>query len=329
MMKALYSLKRKMKMKINRKIIPAFFLATALMMEHVIAAESISIVVPFPAGGPTDFIARHFAPQLEKELNTIVIVENKPGASGNIGMQYVAKKQDATLVHTTAAMQAVNPLMYPNSKFHPKQDLIPVGITGAMPNVLVVHPDSGINSVTQLIDIGKNRDLSFATFGPGSSPHIYGATLQNAKNFSATPIAYKGSGDAIIDMLAGRIDFMFDSLTTSIGHVQSNKLIPLAITSKERSPLLPNTPTLAELGIDNADLNFWFALQVSADTDPQKVEQLRNAVYKATQSQDYINAISTRGVQAFSVQPQDLTLFFENEFDAWSSTAEKMGLKAN
>lgn len=318
---------------LRKSLLQTFIFTTALTCSAspTFAAETVSIVVPFSAGGPTDFIARHFAPALEKELNSVVIIENRPGASGNIGTQYVvnSKKPELTLVHSTPSMQAVNPLMYPQAKFHPQEDLIPVGITGAMPNVLVVHPDSEYQSLEKLLDASKTHNLTYATFGPGSSPHIYGASLQYAKDFEATAIPYKGSGDAIVDMLAGRIDFMFDSLSTSIGHIQSQKLTPLAITSKERSPLLPNTPTLSELGIDNADLNFWFALQVNKNIKPEELEKLRKAIYEAAQDPEYIAAIKKRGVVPFQVAPDQLSNFVNEQYSIWTEAANTIDLKAD
>lgn len=290
----------------------------------------VKIVVPFSTGGPTDFIARHFAALFAEELGTTVIVDNRPGASGNIGTQLVidSPADGLTLVHTTAGMQAVNPLMYPTARFHPNQDLVPVGITGALPNVLVVHPDSGIRSLAALIEKGKRSDLTYATFGPGSSPHVYGATLQRATGIKATPIPYKGSGSAIIDMLAGQIDFMFDSLTTSVGHVRAGKLTGLAVTSRTRSEVLPEIPTLGELGIPAADLDFWFALQVKAGTAKEDVEALRGAVARVTRNPRYIDGMKARGVQSLPVAPDQLERFVKTEYDKWTAAAKAIDLKA-
>ncbi|MDQ2151821.1 tripartite tricarboxylate transporter substrate-binding protein, partial [Alcaligenaceae bacterium C4P045] len=214
----------------------------AVMAQLIGDQSTIRLVVPFSAAGPTDFIARLFAQALSEELKATVVVENKAGASGNIGTQFVvdAPAEGTMLVHTTAAMQAVNPNLYPGQRFDPAKDLVPIGITGSLANVLVVHPDSGMKTIEDLIKKGKEKELTFATFGPGTSPHIYGELLRGLTGIKAIPIAYKGSGNAKADMLAGRIDFMFDSMTTAVTTVEGGQLVGLAITSQERSALLPN-----------------------------------------------------------------------------------------
>ena len=152
--------------------------------------------MPFSAGGPTDFIARLVAEPLSRELGQQVIVQNKPGASGNVGYQSVLNgpADGYTLMHNTVGMQAINPLMYPSAKMHPLQDYVPVGITGAMPNLLVVNPErTPVKTLDELVERGRatSNGLSYATFGPGSSPHVYGALLQKAAKFQAVGVAYK------------------------------------------------------------------------------------------------------------------------------------------
>jgi tripartite-type tricarboxylate transporter receptor subunit TctC len=306
-------------------------LLSASSLAQGLGSKTMRIVVPFSAGGPTDFIARQLAQPLSRELGMSVIVENRPGASGNIGTRYVvdAEPDGMTLVHTTAAMQAVNPLMYPDAPFHPSRDLVPVGITGALPNVLVVHPDSGIKTLDDLVKRGKgsNEALDFATFGPGSSPHFYGSLLRQATGISAIPVAYKGSAHAITDVLAGHVDFLFDSMTTSISHIQGGKLVGLAITSSQRSPLLPDVPTLKEAGYGDLDMTFWFALQAPAKTPADVVERLRHAIDKAVQDPEYRQGIAARGAENFYVKPAELEAFIKSDTQNWTQAAHTIGIK--
>jgi tripartite-type tricarboxylate transporter receptor subunit TctC len=310
--------------------------AAAAMVAPPLFAQSfgsrpLRIVVPFSAGGPTDFIARLFAQEFTDEIGMPVMIENRPGASGNIGTQHVVDSEadGMTLVHTTAAMQAVNPLMYPAMKYHPSRDLIPVGMTATLPNVLVVHPNSGIKSIADLVRKGKQpgAQLSFATFGPGSSPHVYGSVLRKATGISAIPVPYKGSGNAINDVLAGNIDFIFDSMTTSVSHVRSGKLIGLAITSNERSSLLPNVPTLKETGYGDFDLKFWFALQVHAKTPGDVVTRLRNACARAVKDKAYMEGLLSRGAEPFYVEPSQLESFVKKDTERWTMAAQSIGIK--
>ena len=302
----------------------------AVMAQLAAEHATIRIVVPFSAAGPTDFIARLFAQALSEELKTTVIVENKPGASGNIGTQFVVDgpAEGTMLVHTTAAMQAVNPILYPDLRFDPAKDLIPVGITGSLANVLVVHPDSGVKTIEELVEKGKKTELTYATFGPGTSPHIYGELLRGLTGIKAIPIAYKGSGNAKADMLAGRIDFMFDSMTTAVTTVESGHLLGLAITSQERSALLPDVPTLKEKGYGRLNLNFWFTLQVSAKTPPEVVQRLRTAVAKAAQNPAYRKGVAERGVDTFTVPADDVERFVREDTAVWRNAVVEMGIKA-
>jgi len=320
---------------VTRRALVAAALAAILPLQVAAqqgAGKIMTLVVPFSAGGPTDFMARLLARPLERELGSQVIIDNRPGASGNIGTkQVIASKPDGlTLVHTTIAMQAINPLMYPNQDFNPARDLVSVGITGALPNVLVVHPSSGIKTIAELIAKGKqkNAQLNFATFGPGSSPHFFGVLFEKLTQVAAIPIAYKGSGDAANDMLAGRIDYMFDSMTSATANVSAGKLVALAITSPQRSALLPNVPTLKELGYGAADVNFWLMLQVPAKTPPEIVTALRQAVSNAVQDPEYKKNVAARGVENLYVPPDRLDAFVASETQKWRETAISIGIKA-
>lgn len=302
-----------------------------ILNAQTLGAKSLKIVVPFSAGGPTDFIARQFAQPLARELGLPVIIENKAGASGNIGMQMVvdAEPNGLTLVHSTAAMQAVNPLMYPDAKFSPEKDLIPLGITGALPNVLVVHPNARINTIEELIRKGRQKgaELTFATFGPGSSPHIYGSVLRKVTGINAIPVAYKGSAHAITDMLAGHIDFLFDSMTTSLSHVRSGALKALAITSAKRSSLLPQVPTLKESGYGDLDLTFWFTLQAPAKTPKDMADRLRKAIDAALTDKAYLEAMAARGVEMPGVTSGQAAAYVRQDARRWGEMAVSIGIK--
>src|SRR5690606_35836516 len=198
-----------------KRIKPAFlFLAMAgITAAPAQAAEwpnkPITIVVPFSAGGPTDFIARLVAEPLSKKLGQAVIVQNKPGASGNVGYKTtLSERADGyTLLHNTVGMQALNPLMYPALNMAPSKDYTTVGITGTMPNLLVVKPDKvKANSVKELVELAKKEPLTYATFGMGTSPHVYGSLLQKYGKFSALQVPYKGSSNAMTDIVAGQVD---------------------------------------------------------------------------------------------------------------------------
>ncbi|MNS93200.1 Tripartite tricarboxylate transporter family receptor [compost metagenome] len=312
-------------------------IAAAALVSPAVAdtwpAKPITLLVPFSAGGPTDFIARLVAEPLSRELGQQVIVQNKPGASGNVGYQSVLNgpADGYTLMHNTVGMQAINPLMYPNAKMHPLQDYVPIGTTGAMPNLLVVNPErTSAKTLADLVKQGREapHGLSFATFGPGSSPHVYGALLQKLAKFQAVGVAYKGSANAVTDVIGGQVDFLFDSMSTSLGQVQAGRLRALAITSAARSPMLPDVPTLKEAGYAGLDLKFWFSLQAPKGTPPEVVTKLRAAVANVVASEAYRKAMQERGAEALSVAPAELGAFFKRETAQWTDAANTVGLKA-
>lgn len=310
--------------------------AVSMLARPVLAAgwptRPIKLVVPFAAGGPTDFIARLLATPLSRELGQPVVIDNRPGASGNLGAQNVldADADGYTLLHNTVGMHAVNPLMYPSARFQPLRDFKPIATTAAMPNVLVVHPDKlPVRSVADLVRIGKSRadGLTYATFGAGTSPHIYAALLQKAAGFSAMAIPYKGSSPALTDVMAGQVDFVFDSFTTCIGQIQGGKLRALAITASGRSPMLPDVPTLKEAGYPGVDMKFWFSLQAPAHTPKAVIDRLRAAAAKAVADPDYIAALRARGAEPMPTRSSELDAFVQRDAERWTSVARGLGIK--
>lgn len=292
----------------------------------------VRIVVPFAAGGPGDFVARQIALPLAQKLGQPVVVENKPGAGGNLGTQSVldAAADGYTVLLNTVGMQAVNPLMFPELRFQPQRDLVAIGMVATVPNVLVVHPTKlGVSSLADLVRIGRQRphNLSYATYGAGSSPHIYGALLQKAAGFTAVAVPYKGSAPASSDVMAGNVDFLFDSMTTCIGQVRGGRLKGLAITSSARSPLLPDVPTLQEAGYPALDLKFWLSLQVSARTPATVVETLRDAVAQCTRDAAYGKALVARGAEPFYLAPAQVQEFVNRDAARWTALARSIDIR--
>ncbi|MGO4810002.1 Bug family tripartite tricarboxylate transporter substrate binding protein [Cupriavidus sp. 2MCAB6] len=308
----------------------------ALLSRPLLASQwpsrPIRLVVPFAAGGPGDFVARQIALPLAQRLGQPVVVENKPGAGGNLGTQSVldASADGYTILLNTVGMHAVNPLMFPDLRFQPRRDLTAVGVIATVPNVLVVHPTKlDVSGLGDLVRLGRQRPdrLSYATYGAGSSPHIYGALLLKEAGFSAVPVPYKGSAPASSDVMAGNVDFLFDSMTTCIGQIKGGKLKALAITSAARSPLLPDVPTLQEAGYPALDLKFWLSLQVSARTPGTVVRALREAVAECTQDAAFGKALVARGAEPFQLAPADVQDFVNRDSARWTALARSIDIK--
>lgn len=319
-------------MKLTRR--EAIVGASSLFATRAFGADAwpsriIKIVVPFAAGGPTDFVARLLAGPLAAELGQQVIIENRPGASGNVGAQAVADAEPDgyTLVHTTIATQALNPILFPNSKLRPLNDLVAVGTTAALPNVLVTQPSNiDVSSVRQLVELGKKKSLNYGTFGHGTSPHLLSLLLQKKANFQAVAVAYRGSAPALTDLISGQVDYLFDNITTSAQQIKAGTVRGLAITSATRSSTLPDLPTMKEAGFDGFDLNFGFSLMAPVRTPAAILSKLRSAFDTVANAPSYANELRARGAEPLIVAQGDLRGFIERETERWVEVAQQINL---
>ncbi|MBL8571275.1 MAG: tripartite tricarboxylate transporter substrate binding protein [Phreatobacter sp.] len=294
-------------------------------------SKIVRLLVPFAAGGPSDFIARLLINPLSEVLGQPVIVENRAGANGNLGMQSVIQGEPDgyTLLHTTVTMLSVNPILYPEAQLRPMEELAHISTTASLPNVLVVNPAMNIHSAAELVALAKSKPggLTCATFGPGSSSHILGSLFQKIAGFEAVPVTYRGSAPALVDVMGGRVDFLFDSMTTSVEQVRAGTVRGLAVTSPTRMPQLPDLPTMREIGFPGFDLTFWLSLQVAARTPQPIVERLQDALGKVMARKDYADALRLRGAEPVIVPPRDLTAFITRECARWASVSRDIGLQ--
>ncbi|MFI8618768.1 Bug family tripartite tricarboxylate transporter substrate binding protein [Acidovorax sp. NPDC077693] len=250
--------------------------------------KTIRFVVPYPPGGPTDLMARMLQPELQSRLGVTVVVDNKGGAGGNSGSAEVAKQAPAdghTLLLAASGPMAVNPSLYASMPFNPLTDLVPVVQLSAFPLVLEVHPSLGVKTLAELIALAKAGKpvLSFASAGNGTPQHLAGELFNTTAHVKMGHIPYRGAGPALNDLLGGQVNVMFDIVGSSLPHLQSGKLIPLAVTSAERAKVLPNVPTMAEAGLPGYQITGWHGIAVRAGTPQATVDKLNatvNAIFK-------------------------------------------------
>ncbi len=250
--------------------------------------KTIRFVVPYPPGGPTDLMARMLQPELQSRLGVPVIVDNKGGAGGNSGSAEVAKQAPAdghTLLLAASGPMAVNPSLYASMPFNPLSDLVPVVQLSAFPLVLEVHPSLGVKTLPELIAMAKAGKpvLSFASAGNGTPQHLAGELFNTIAHVKMGHIPYRGAGPALNDLLGGQVNVMFDIVGSSLPHIQSGKLVPLAVTSAERAKVLPNVPTMAEAGLPGYQITGWHGIAVRAGTPQATVDKLNatvNAIFK-------------------------------------------------
>ena len=263
--------------------------------------KTIRFVVPYPPGGPTDLMARLLQGELTKRLGVAVVVDNKGGAGGNLGSAEVAKQAPAdghTLLLAASGPMAVNPTLYRSMPFNPLTDLAPVIQISSFPLVLEVHPGLGVKSVKELIALAKQpkSTLSFASAGNGTPQHLAGELFNTQMGVEITHIPYKGAGPALNDVIGGQVGVMFDILGSSLPHIGSGKLVPLAVTSAKRAPQLPNVPTMAEAGVTGYEFGAWHGIAVRAGTPPAIIDKLNgtlNAIFKEPEFRTRWEAIGT------------------------------------
>lgn len=267
-------------------------------------SKTIRFVVPYPPGGPTDLMARMLQPELQKRLGVTVIVDNKSGAGGNLGSAEVAKQSPAdghTLLLAASGPMAVNPSLYKSMPFNPLADLAPVVQISAFPLVLEVHPSLGVKTVAEFLALAKSgkTTLSFASAGNGTPQHLAGELFNTVAATKLGHIPYRGAGPALNDLIGGQVNVMFDIVGSSLSHIQAGKLVPLAVTSKERAKVLPQVPTMAEAGVPGYEITGWHGIAVRAGTPPAAIDKLNatvNAIFQDPAFRAKWEAIGTPAV---------------------------------
>ncbi len=294
-------------------------------------ARPIQMVIPFPPGGPTDVTGRVLAEKLSLELKRNVVVENKAGASGNIGAQFVAKAapDGYTIFFSTGGTHGINPFLYAKPGYDPVKDFVPVAWVTTSPNILVVHPSFPAKTLTELIALAKASPgkLSSAAPGQGSTPHMFGELLKRTAGIEIQHIAYRGSGPALADVVAGHVPIMFDGIPSSLPLVQAGKLRAIAVTGTSRLPAAPDIPTVAET-IPGFDASGWFAVYAPAGTPPAVVARLNQAINRVLEMPDVRKRYAELGAEPVGGPPEKLRDQVARERAKGSELIRATGMKA-
>ena len=272
-------------------------LAAPLSMAQVWPARPIRLVVPFPPGGLIDNMARLVGNRLVQELGQPVVIDNKPGAGGNVGAAEVARApaDGYTLLMASPAL-TISPAVYKNLPYQPSQ-LAPVALLGRVPNVLLVNPASGIGKVQDLVGRAKAKpgQLNYASNGNGTSLHLSAELFKRRSETFITHVPYRGAAAAITALLSGEVDMMFDNLPSAIGQIQAGKLRALAVTTAQRSTALPDVPTLAEAGMEGFNVSAWFGVAAPAGLPAPVATRLADALQKVVQQSEVAAAMQRQG----------------------------------
>jgi len=292
-------------------------------------ARPIHIVVPYAAGGPVDLSARLIAPKLQQAFGQPVVVENRPGAGGNIGAEAVAKSapDGYTLVMGAIATHAINPALYPKLPYDPVRDFRHVALLVQVPNVLVVNNDLPARSVGELVRLLKEMPgkLDFASGSTGSTGHLAGELFKQMTGTYMVHIPYKGAAPAVVDLLAGRVHLMFDNLASAAPNIQAGKVRALAVTTISRSAFLPELPTLHESGLRGFDMTTWWGLMAPAKTPQNAVDKLALETRRALESPDLRERWRAMGSEMPSLTPAQFTAFVERERKLYAELVKRSG----
>ena len=292
--------------------------------------KPIKLVAPYPPGGQTDVVSRYFAEKLSGVLGQQVIVDNKAGAQGMVGAEIVknAAPDGYTFVYVNSSMMCINPYVYKKLPYDGFKDFVPVTQHGLAPLMMVVPPTLGPKSVKEFIVWAKERKgkVNFASFGTGSSSHIWGEMLNQAEKLDMTHVPYKGAGPAIQDTLAGHIPMTIQDLAAGGPSIMAGKLTPLAITSAQRWPRLPDVPTFKEAGYDIA-LAGWNAILAPAGTPPEIVERMSSEIRKLVQTPEGKERLLDMGLIATGTTPAELTEIMKTGCAAWGDAVKRAGVE--
>ena len=322
--------------------------AAALAVLHTLPAHAqgawpskpVRIVVPFAAGGTTDILARALAPELQRVFGQPFVVDNKPGAGGNNGAAEVAKAapDGYTFLMGTVGTHAINVALYPKMPYDHVKDFAPVTLVAGVPNVLVVNPAMaqryGINSVADLARVAKANPgrLNMASSGNGTSIHLSGELFKSMTGTFMVHIPYRGSGPALIDLMAGNMDLMFDNLPSAMPHIRSGKLKALAVTSAQRSAALPDVPTVAEAGgkaLEGYEASSWFGLLAPAGTPADIVNRVQAETAKALSSPALKERLLSQGAIPSGITPAEFAKLIDAETKKWAAVVKASGAKVD
>ena len=293
--------------------------------------KPIRWVVPFPPGGAMDAIARTLGEKAGKTLGQPFVIENKPGAGGNIGADYVAKQPgDGYTMMITSIGMATNKPLYSKLNYDPIKDFAPVSLLAVVPNVLVTNatqPD--VKTARDVIAAARKAPgkLTYASAGNGTSIHLAGEVFTSLAQVEMLHIPYKGSGPAVSDLLGGQINYMFDSITSARPHIESGKLRALGVTTAKRSSTLPNVPTLAEAGVPGYEVSPWFAVFMPASTPKAIVGKLNKALLDAMKDADVVKRFESIGAEPVGSTPDELAKHLARESDRWTKLITERGIK--
>jgi len=312
-------------------------LGVALLLQSpsLVAAQEypnrpITMVVTFAPGGSSDVLARAVAAAMSTDLGQQVVVDNRPGAGGHIGAAAVAHAppDGYTVLFGTNGTLGIGPAIYSKLNYNPERDLVPVGLLHTLPQLLIINPSVPAKNLTELIDYARRNPgaLSFASSGTGAASHLAGELFKQQAKIDIVHIPYKGGGAAVSDLVSGRVSMMLETIPNALPLVRSGQMRAIGVTTKERSALAPDIPSLAESGLPDFDVSAWTGLFAPAGTPPAIIERLNAETRNIAGEQDYVARIQGMGTDVSSSTPEAFGKFVNDDVGRWTAVIRNAGI---
>ncbi len=296
-------------------------------------AKAIRFIVPFPPGGPLDIVARLIGQELNRAWGQPVLVDNRPGAGGNIGADVVAKApaDGYTILMGAVSTHAINVWLYSKLPYDPIKDFAPVTLVTSVPNVLVVHPSVPAKDVRQLIALARARpgQLNFASGSTGSAGHLAGELFKTMAGVDMVHIPYKGAAPAVTDLMGGHVSLMFDNLASALPNIKSERVRALAVTTTRRSPFLREVPTISESGLRGFDIGTWFGIFAPAGTPHDVLVRLNGEIARILNTPAVKERLATLGAEPMAGTPEAFAAFVKSEMSKYEKIVRASGAKAD
>ena len=296
-------------------------------------SKPVRLIVPYAPGGATDIISRASAIELSKTLGQSVVVDNRPGAGGNVGAEMAAKSapDGYTMLMSASSLHGITPFLYSKLSYDPNKDLAPVIVFASFANVLVLNPGVKANSLKELIALVKAQPgkLACASSGSGSTIHMSCEMFKQMLGLDITHVPYRGSGPALTDLLGGQVHMMFDNIPSAISHIRSGKLRALATTGPVRSVTLPELPTMIEAGLPGYESTAWFGLAMPVGTPKEIIVRMNAEGQKAAKAPDFVKRMSDLGYEIVGGTPEQMAAMIQDEIKRWGPIVKASGAKVD
>jgi tripartite-type tricarboxylate transporter receptor subunit TctC len=317
---------------LSRAALLLFIVSTAAFAQHY-PARPIRVLIPFTAGSAADIIARAMEPQLREKLGQAIVIDNRGGAGGNIAADLTAKSapDGYTLMMGTIGTHAINYSLYSKLPYHPVRDFTPIALVGESPNVLVTAPRVQANTVKEFIALARSKpgQLNYGSSGAGTSVHLSGEFFNSMAGVKTVHVPFKGASEALSALLGGQVDFMFASLSSAIPQVKAGKLKAFAVTGAQRSPSVPDLPTMSEAALPGFAAAAWFGILGPAGIPPPVVGTLSKASLSALATKEVQDRLFASGVEVRPGTPEELSRLIKSEIEKWAKVVKASGVKAD